>query len=264
MAEWYRMTDAIKKAGYDPLVLGGQTFPFGHLVDALLATSATPAQFKAYMTNWRKGSDSSVKYSDPAFQRVLQTIVDWNKRGIFTNGFVSNTMEQGDALFMSGKVAMDQGGSWTAGIARSQKPSFGFGWFLYPPVRTSQPARFQVYAGNAWTIPVQAKNPDLARTFIEFLISKQTEETITPKYLIPSRSDVSPTKLKQLDPLVKQQLTSIPKFGATGLWGDTVPPELGAESTYALLQGLITGSETPKSVGAKLDTILRNLQQGKK
>jgi hypothetical protein len=78
---------------------------------------------------------------------------------------------------------------------------------------------------------------------------------------VPARNDIDPLALEGVDPLVKEMMGAFPDIGLSGLWGDTVPPELG-EAIDPMLQGILVGTETPEGAGQKLQDILVTLQAG--
>lgn len=259
MDTWYEMADKLKAAGYEPLALGGATFPLNHTSDQLLQTAVTPERLNEYFSNWRPGSTSDAKYTDPDFVGVLQTLKDWNDRGVLAEGTAATSYEQADQLWLSGRAGMLQTGSWGAGIYRGQNPGFEFGWLVEPGIGVT-PTSFLAYAGNGYSVPVKAKNPALAKEFIKYLMSTEVQSEILPKYgLVPARTDVDPLTLEGVDPIVKEMMNAFPEIGLSGLWGDTVPPELG-EAIDPMLQGILVGTETPEGAGAKLQTILEGLQ----
>jgi len=261
MEQWYEIGEKLRAAGYEPLALGGATFPLNHTSDQLLQTAVSPERLQEFFSNWRPGTESDAKYTDPDFVGVLQTLKDWNDKGVLAEGTAATTYEQADQLFLSGTAAMLQTGSWGASIYRGQEPGFEIGWLIEPSIGVT-PTSWLAYAGNGYSIPVSAKRPDIAAEFLKFLMSKETESEIMPAFgLIPARTDIDPTTLEGVDPIVKEMMATFPEYGLSGLWGDTVPPELG-EAIDPLLQGILVGTETPEGAAAKLQTILEGLQGG--
>lgn len=259
MEQWYDMADKLRAAGYEPLALGGNTFPLNHTSDQLLQTAVSPERLQEYFTNWRPGSTSDAKYTDADFVGVLQTLKDWNDKGVLAEGTAATSYEQADQLFLSGKAAMVQTGSWGASIYRGQDPGFEIGWLIEPGLGVT-PTSYLAYAGNGYSIPTTARNPELAKEFLKFLMSEETESQIMPQFgLIPARTDIDPTTLEGVDPIVKEMMATFPEYGLSGLWGDTVPPALG-EAIDPMLQGILVGTETPEGAAQKLQDILAGLQ----
>jgi raffinose/stachyose/melibiose transport system substrate-binding protein len=259
MDQWYDMAEKLRAAGYEPLALGGNTFPLNHTSDQLLQTAVSPERLQEFFTNWRPGTTSDAKYTDPDFVSVLQTLKDWNDKGVLAEGTAATSYEQADQLFLSGEAAMVQTGSWGASIYKGQEPGFEIGWLIEPGLGTT-PTSYLAYAGNGYSIPTTAKRTDIAKEFLKFLMSKETESVIMPKHgLIPARTDIDPTTLEGVDPLVKEMMATFPEYGLSGLWGDTVPPDLG-EAIDPMLQGILVGTETPEGAAQKLQTILEGLQ----
>jgi iron(III) transport system substrate-binding protein len=62
---------------------------------------------------------------------------------------------------------------------------------------------------NGIGLSTEAKNPNRAKLFIDFVISKQGQEMIRKMHRIPSRPDVKPIASKMDQ--TKLQLTPVPK-----------------------------------------------------
>jgi raffinose/stachyose/melibiose transport system substrate-binding protein len=263
MDEWYRMTDALRVAGYEPLALGGATaYPLGHLFDHLLPTSVSHATFNEFLTNWQAGSTSTAKYTDPEVVRALQTIADWNGRKVFAEGTAGIDDAQARALYVAGKAAMLQDGSWGIASIKTDGAPFDTGWFLYPAVDPANPTKLGLYAGDGYGISAKSDNPVAAKAFLSYLISAEHQSKTTPSVgLIPARTDLDPSTLAGVDPLNQEQLGLISKEGGVTLWDSTVPAEFGTPLN-GWLQSILTGAETPESVAAKLQEVLETLQKG--
>jgi raffinose/stachyose/melibiose transport system substrate-binding protein len=261
MDEWYAMSDKLRAAGYEPLAMGGATaYPPGHLFDHLLPTAVSADTFNEFLTNWTPGSTSTAKYTDPGVVKALQTIVDWNERGVFAEGTAGIDDAAARALYVAGRAAMLQDGSWGIASIKADEAPFETGWFLYPAVDPASPTKLGLYSGDGYGISAKSDNPDAAKAFLSYLISADHQSTTTPSVgLIPARTDLDPTTLEGVDPLNQEQLATIATEGGTTLWDATVPAELGAPIN-GMIQSLLTGEETPDSVAAQLQTVLEQLQ----
>ena len=137
----------------------------GHLVDDLLPTSATPAQFLAYSTNWAKGSKSSVTYTQPAFVNVLQQIKTWTSNNVIEPACLAVSDQQQVALFTNGETAMTEANTYgiPALYTKATKPSFPVGWFMMPPMRPGAKVPFWNYSGSMYVVPAHAPGTKLWR-----------------------------------------------------------------------------------------------------
>jgi len=261
MEEWYRMAEALRAAGYEPLAVGGATpYPLGHLFDHLLPTSVSPETFNEFLANWTTGSTSTAKYTDPGVVRALQTIVDWNSRGVFAEGTAGIDDAQARALYVADRAAMLQDGSWGIASIKADGAAFETGWFTYPAVDPAYATKLGLYAGDGYGISAKTDNPDAAKAFLSYLISAEHQATTTPSVgLIPARTDLDPSTLEGVDPANQEQLATISQEGGVTLWDATVAAEFGS-SINGWLQSLLTGAETPESVAAKLQEVLERSQ----
>ena len=159
------MVAKLKAAGYEGFGVGGSSpYDLGHTLDALLPTAVSESDYKAMLTNFKPGSPTNVKYTDPGFVKVLQTIQDWQKKRIFQKGMVGMDTTQAQSLFTSGKLAMLQGGNYTYADLKEAKTSFDMGWFLLPPLTQGRKTPFNAFNGDTLGIPAKAANPDWPRS----------------------------------------------------------------------------------------------------
>lgn len=263
MDEWYAMADALRAAGYEPLAVGGATpYPFGHTFDHLLPTAVSDAKFQEFLTNWTPGSTSEARYTDPEVVQALQTVVDWQQRGVFAEGVAGTDDAQARALFVAGRAAMLQDGSWGISSIKADGAPFETGWFMYPAVDPANPTKLALYAGDGYGIAANTDNPEAAKAFLSYLMSVEHQSTTVPSVgLIPSRTDLDPASLPGVDPANQEQLARIASEGGVTLWDAVVPADFGS-AINGLMQGLVTGTETPDTVAAKLQEILERLQAG--
>jgi raffinose/stachyose/melibiose transport system substrate-binding protein len=260
MDDFYTMCSQLRAAGLQPLGVGGNTFYDGFLLDSLLATAGDSATFQQYLTDWNPSMPETVKYTDPPFVSVLQTLVDWTHHRVFNDGFLGLGGNQVMAAFAAGKVATFVGGSFsipdlvTAGASLND-----LDWFMLPSITPGNKTPQLIFAGNVFVIPAHAKRQDLAQKFLEFFLD--------PFQIARYASDegaVSPYKQSLVPQSVVQgysaQLTSIlasrTDFGVQQIWDTQVPKSLGQAQEIPLLQGLMGGQLSVQQCAAKFQANL--------
>lgn len=265
VADFESMVGKLKAAGYQGFGVGGASpYDLGHTLDALLPTGVSADQYSAMLTNFKPGSPTDVKYTDPGFVKVLQTIQDWQKKGIYQNGMLGMDTTPAQALFTSGKLAMLQGGNYSYTSLKEAKPSFDMGWFLLPSLTPGRPTPFDAFNGDTLVIPAKAANPELAKKFLQFFMTdKYQVSVVAATGSLPVFSSIQPSSLSNLGDLVQQQFELSQSVGIVNIWDSTVPSTLGQAFSVPVLQDLVAGKLTPEQAAQKYQSALEDLQSGK-
>ena len=108
-------------------------------------------------------------------------------------------------------------------------------------------------------IPKRSSNPDLAKEFLAFYLSK--DQMIKKAfYQCPARTDIPVDVMEEaLGPISIDEWKAMLKIGTSTGWDDPVPAVL-AEQSFVLLQEMVTGKRTPESVGEELEKIAEDLR----
>jgi len=265
LATWYEWCDRIRAAGFEPVTFGGKEgWILGHLHDMLLQRGMTPDRLADLLTNWRKGAEPKVRYTDDDFLAVTKLMREWHDKKVMAEGYLGRSYPEGRALFVQGKAAMYQDGSWAASEAILPKelpPDFQWGWLMYPPTTPGIDAKILSYAGNGLMLPAGGKNVELAKDFLAFSVSKERMEANISIGSIPGRTDVSPEAMQHLGPVTVSQWEMTKNLGTALGWDDPVPPAL-ANLSFELWSGLMAGTVTPEEVGQQLEAKAEELRQG--
>ncbi len=234
MAEFTDIVTKLKAAGIQPLSVGGSEFPAFILTAALTQNSSTPDHpYADYLTNWIKGSTDPAEYATGPLLTALQTLASWRDSGVFATGTPALTEAQSVSLFGSGGAAMLFDGSWVPDNLETSGTAVDIGWFLLPPTVTGAVSHFLTANGDGMGIPVKSKNIPAAKAFLEFLMSKEVQETIVPQSGVPSRTDLSPAAYSALNPVVQDMISQLGPLGAEVYW--FAPPTLN--------DAILTGAE---------------------
>jgi raffinose/stachyose/melibiose transport system substrate-binding protein len=125
----------IKSAGLVPIALGNEDYWSGLMYLEYLADRiGGPRVYNALQAN-KPGA-----WSQPAIAQALLDIQQLVKAGAFEPGFdaISESSNEPDALFYSGKAAMELMGSWLTGTIYNDAKGFeqggGVGWTAFPTV----------------------------------------------------------------------------------------------------------------------------------
>jgi raffinose/stachyose/melibiose transport system substrate-binding protein len=241
----------LKAGGTQGLAIGpGDNYQASWMVDAFLPTSASPSQVTSFLTSWQGGKTAvSTKYTSPAFTDSINQIDQMGKAGIFQDGYLGQKVAQAESLFIQGQAGMLLDGDWSAATLKTGGISFDFGWALLPPVDSSKKAQLNTYGGNAFAIPVKAKNPELAKKFLEAVASVEGQTTLIKNGQLPMVNDVPAAAYTSLLPQVQEQLADFKANGGQPGWTSVVPGGLGQQLVDPLIQEMLNGNGTPASIG---------------
>jgi ABC-type glycerol-3-phosphate transport system substrate-binding protein len=259
MDEFYAACDKLRTAGYEPLTIGGKEgWIIGHAHDTMLARVATDEQLTDLLFNWRKGSTPLTRYTDAEgpWRKANQLLLDMANKKVFAEGFLARSYAEGRALFVQGKAAMYQDGSWapTPPILYAEAPDLKFGWMLYPQVDPNISAKFLLYAGDGLMIPAGTQNVDLAKQFLAFMMSKEQVIAQISVGIVPSRTDIPATELAAAGQHTVDMFPMLPKLGTTTGWDDPVPADM-AERSHFLWQDLLAGRIPVEKVGEEIEQL---------
>ncbi|WP_314177169.1 ABC transporter substrate-binding protein [Streptomyces winkii] len=263
--EFESMVDKLKAAGYAGFGVGGSSpYDLGHTLDALLPTAVSKSDYEAMLTNFKPGSPTKVKYTDPGFVKVLKTIQDWQKKRVYQKGMLGMDTTQAQALFTSGKLATLQGGNYSYAELKAAKPSFDMGWFLLPPLTPGRKTPFNAFNGDTLVVPAKAGNPELAKKFLKFFMTEKYQiSVVAGSGSLPVFTSIQPSRLSNLGDLVQEQFELSKSVGQVNIWDSTVPSTLGQAFAVPVLQKLVSGKLTPRQAAEQFQAELEKLQSGK-
>jgi ABC-type glycerol-3-phosphate transport system substrate-binding protein len=255
------MVSALKSKGVEGLSIGvADNFQASWLIDGLLPTATTDEQLTNYLTNWQSGVSQTVKYTDSAFVDSLARVKQLADMGAFQKGYLSATVDGAGAKFEQGQVGMFLGGSWQAPTFEADKVKFKVGWALLPPLGSSKKSQLSSYLGDAFGIPKNAKNPEMAKKYLEVILSQAGQEVLAKTGVLPIVNDVPTSTLGDTDPLVKEMIEDTRENGSAVGWSNVVDPEVGAKGIEPIEQEMLSGNGTPQSVAEKIEAALQKVR----
>jgi ABC-type glycerol-3-phosphate transport system substrate-binding protein len=268
--ELYAIAGKLRGAGIQPLTLVYGMSVQSHLMDAMEIRSWSDAQYNVMPIKWRKDAPADAakyKWTDPDSVKIFEMIKAMADKKVFIDGFTGLTDYDGSrALFLQGKAAMFQNGSWDggkAGLPRDAK--FDIGYFYYPPIRQDQTAKVGSWLANGLIIPKKGKNLDEAHNMFAWTFRVPQVLTYTTAAGIPApRLDI-PTKLfsQILTPLQITFLEETVKYNSPALLeGASAQPYYDA--TTKSIDLMLTGGYAPDKAAAWLDQKLEEVRAAQK
>jgi raffinose/stachyose/melibiose transport system substrate-binding protein len=238
--ELREIADELKERGKIPLVFGNrEQYPAGHMFS-----------IGASNVLGREGLDD-IFYGDGRWDttEVVETIDlffrDFVHSGYYPEGVNVLTYDEANALFYSGQAAMNPTGTWLVPEIVQTVQDFEVGFFPFPSIggsSISPPAG----VGTGWFVAKDAKNPEGAITFIDYLLEDSTARLMVEKLnTIPAH----PVKTEGLDvsELFKQVLEDLsrsPQDKSFGYNIDVLAPQNFNEVMFSGFQEVLNGSRS--------------------
>lgn len=251
-ADLYAMIAALKAKGYDGIANGGNDgYRWGWMLDAQLYANNTTADLQGLTTSWQRGQKQNIKYTDPAFTNSVKHIKDWYDHNIFQQGVLGQGDDQAQAEFISGKASMILDGAFSPAVLDKAKPSFGYDWLLMPGITPGKATIPTAYAGDTFAIPKTAKNPALAKEFIETFVSDELQtEQAKLTGLLPAVNTVDPGAIPSLGAQV-QSIVAYAKDNGSGVgWTSVLPGALAQSFFDPQMQKVLGGQQTVDQLAA--------------
>jgi raffinose/stachyose/melibiose transport system substrate-binding protein len=259
-------TKKLRAKGYQPMSVGGSSgYHLTWMLDNLLATSAPAAKLTNFVTNFDPKVPVTVSYTDKTFLAALQRLKDMYDAKFFQNGVLGMDQNAGLALFASGMAGMMMGHNLTpAALKDRMRVNLNLSYLFLPQVNPKVRPLPEFYAGNTLEVPVNAKNPALAKKFLTLLMSPKMQAAAiaatsgaAPAVAVPASELTSGGLPPELE-LFKYASA----YGTASGWGSLVPASLGGV-TDPMIEKLFVGKMTTLQIGKALDALLVKVRAGK-
>ncbi|GLI26657.1 putative ABC transporter extracellular-binding protein YurO [Agromyces rhizosphaerae] len=252
---------ALKEGGKQGLAIGpADNYQSSWMIDAYLPTSSTPEELENYLTSWQEGVEQTISYTDEPFLRAIEQIKAMGEADLFQDGYLGQDVATAQSLFVQGAAGMMLNGQYAAQPFIDEGMTDEFGWAMLPPVDPGAMTQLTLYNGDAFAIPARAKNPDLAKKFLEVVMSVEAQETLIEKGALPSINDVPAESYSVMIPQVQEMLADVAEFGGQPGWTSVVPGGLGQQLVDPRIQEMLNGNETPAGVGQTVEDMLTEMR----
>jgi len=238
----------IKETGVIPMTLADKEgWQGGHLLSMALSSEV--------------GSDGMMKFisgetpwNDPAVVNALKVWSDMYEQKLLTPSPTAVGYDNANALFYSGKAAMNPTGSWLAQeIERQSKGKFEVGFIPFPS--TTGKGIFSGGLGSGTFVSANSKKIDASEKFLNFLVSPEYG-----KYSVEKLQDIPAfpvdTSGIKATPLFTQVLADTAKIAdGTGDFGyniDVLTNDAFNNAMSKGIQGIMSGQSDPTKVAESL------------
>jgi raffinose/stachyose/melibiose transport system substrate-binding protein len=241
LEELRQISDQLKGRGKIPLAFGNrEQYPASHMFSS--ATSNVLG---------REGLDS-ILYGDGRWDipQVVEAIElmfrDFVESGYYPKSPNALTYDGANALFYSGEAAMNLTGTWLVSEIVQAVQEFDVGFFRFPSIEgsgISPPAG----VGTGWFVAKDAKNPQEAITFVDYLLQDDTARlTIEKLNTIPAHPvNTEGLEVPELFKQVLDDLSEFPQAEAFGYNIDVLAPQNFNEVMYTGFREVINGMRSP-------------------
>lgn len=261
MIEW---AGTLRAEGHEPFALGGSSgYMASWMVDALLPTIATPEQYSNFVQSFNPNVDVIVHYNGPEFTAVIEALKKLNDAQLYQSGFLAQNGDESLTQWLLGRTAMAIGGNFNIAAIKDAKLDFKYDWLVLPSIGPNQ-ARLTQYYGDTLGIPKNAKNPELAKEFLQIVGSNQAQNDAVLQYgYLPSINSLTPEQYAaSVDPMIQEMLQDIATNGGVPGWTSTVPGGFGQQFIDPLIQDMYAGNTTPDDIAAKQEQRLEEFRAG--
>lgn len=166
-AEFERLLEKIKNAGYIPISLAGRdSWNILFLFEPILA---------AMHPDWiEEAATGGARINDPRVIDAMNKMIEWGEKGYYGSNFLG-VNEAGQYLtFSKEQAAMTVAGSWTTDTLSKNNPAMNIGAFQIPtrdgrsPIVLTYAAGFSVYS--------KTEHPQEAVRLAQYLTSKESQQ----------------------------------------------------------------------------------------
>ena len=236
------IADEVKGQGKIPLSFGDQEqWPAGH-------------QFSIGVSNvlGREGLDNILygdgRWDTPEVVEVVDIFFrEFVESGYYPDSVNAVTYDDANALFYSGEAAMLPTGTWLVPTIAETVQDFEVGFFAFPSINGSGVAP-PAGLGDALFVSKEAKNPDGAIKFIDYLLQEETvRQSLEAFNNIPAQAvDTDGLDVPELFKAVLDDLSESTEEGAFGYNLDVLTPANFNDVMFTGFQEVLGGARTPQ------------------
>jgi raffinose/stachyose/melibiose transport system substrate-binding protein len=199
----------------------------------------------------KAAKQDGAKWDDPCFEQSAQDLYDLGKAGVFPEGVQGQNYNAMLQLFLSGKSAMMNTGTWFNSTLKQTPPKFDTKVAGFPQVDPSKPSK-QILGGftNVFGIPANSGNTDAGLKFLDYI--SDPNNGAGAEFAKSGLINVVKGADKELNPLGKAsydaiaQALSLPGNNVIAYFENLVPPSVGEDAMYNGASSLASGATQPK------------------
>ncbi|KZL12722.1 ABC transporter substrate-binding protein [Pseudovibrio sp. Ad26] len=248
---------ALKEIGMLPVSIGARSWAQTEWFENALLRTAGPAFAKELSEHKVPWTDDRVKETFRNLRDMLEADCCAEPGAMLS----SHWTDAADAVLKNKKAGFMLIGSWANQRAKNEyglTPIKDYSYMQFPVIKPEYGNAMSV-DGKNFLVMKQAKNPDGAELFIDFVLSKEGSAIIAAQNLATPSANVDPSSY---DPIVRKYAQILPLVDVFFVLDDLLPAELSGEFRIGLQKFLRDPSDASiDSVTAALDAKASELYQ---
>ena len=250
----------LKGQGKIPIAFGdSEQWPAGHL----FSMGASNLLGKEGLDDILNGDG---RWDTPEVEKAIDLMFrDFVESGFYPEGVNAITYDDANALFYAGKAGMLPTGTWLISSILETVQDFEVGFFPFPSIDGSDIAP-AAGTGTGLFVAKDAKEPEEAITFIDYLLQDETARLLTEELLvIPAHPfDQAGLDIPELFRTVLEDMSKATQAGALGYNIDVLTPQSFNEVMWSGFQEVLNGTiSSGEQAGALQDAWAKAKKQGK-
>jgi raffinose/stachyose/melibiose transport system substrate-binding protein len=242
----------LKGPGVNPISLyAGDGWPAAHWWYLLTIQRCGVATILA------AAKQQGAKWDDPCFLQSAQDLYDLGQAGVFPKGVGGQDYNAMLQLFLSGKAAMMNTGTWFNSTLQDTPPKFETQAVPFPQVDPSKPSK-QILGGftNVFGVPAKSGNTDAGLQFLDYISTPANgagalfAKSGLINVVVGADKDMSP-RVKASYQAITAAL-ALPGTNVIAYFENLVPPSVGEDNMYNGSAALSAGTMKPKDFVTKL------------
>jgi raffinose/stachyose/melibiose transport system substrate-binding protein len=239
--ELREIADDLEGQGKIPFAFGdSERWPAGHL----FSMAASNLLGQEGLNNILNGDG---QWDVPEVEKAIDLMFrEFVESGYYPEGVNAITYDDANSLFYAGKAGMLPTGTWQISAIVETVQDFEVDFFPFPSIDGSAIAP-AAGTGTSLFVAKDAKEPDGAITFIDYLLQDSTARLLTEELLvIPAHSfDQEGLDVPELFRVVLEEMSRATRAGALGYNIDVLTPQNFNEVMWSGFQEVINGSKSP-------------------
>jgi raffinose/stachyose/melibiose transport system substrate-binding protein len=239
--ELREISDDLKGQGKVPIAFGdSEQWPAGHL----FSMAASNLLGQEGLDNILNGDG---RWDVPEVEKAIDLMFrEFVESGYYPEGVNAITYDDANSLFYEGQAAMLPTGTWLISTIVETVQDFEVGFFPFPSIDGSEIAP-AAGTGTGLFVAKDAKDPEGAITFIDYLVQDSTARLLTEELLIiPAHPfDQAGLDVPELFRGVLEDMSKSTRAGDLGYNIDVLTPQNFNEVMWSGFQEVLNGSKSP-------------------
>jgi raffinose/stachyose/melibiose transport system substrate-binding protein len=255
--EFYAITEALAEAGVVPMSYAWARDAH-HIFQQNLHSSCGDEGYQELGSNWRPGSEPTLRWTDECAVRAIEQYAEMAERGVFGAQPVMG-FDVAGATFTSGGAGMWMTGMWAIGQLRDEA-EFEWGWFMAPPIPGGEETRWILWTADGLGVAANTQHPELAKDFLASLMTIEAQSQILTFGRPPARTDISVPP--DADPAIVAMQESLDTLGTAVHFIQVLAPPDFQDIIQSGSEEVVLGTRSPEDLAQELEDLAESFRAG--